>query len=111
MKLFQFIAQRPWLLPVIRQWSNSKRAHQSSLLIPQHLRRGYLADTMFDGVIDFLIARGTFVRGASHLVEGEASFSRTIYENSLRSELFIPELEVLTELKELSLTNDMLEGS
>jgi hypothetical protein len=44
--------QRPWLLPVIQQWSNSKRDHQASLLVPQHLRRGYLADSMFDDVID-----------------------------------------------------------
>src|ERR1700723_105642 len=42
LKLMQFIAQRPWLLPNIRQWSQSTRSHQGSLLVPQHLRRGYL---------------------------------------------------------------------
>jgi hypothetical protein len=111
LKLVQFIAQRPWLLPVIRQWSNSKRDHQASLLVPQHLRRGYLADTMFDDVVDFVIARGSLVRGASHLIEGATSFSRSIYETAIQSSLFTAELEVLVELKGLTVTNDMLEGS
>jgi len=111
LKLAQFISQRPWLLPVIRSWSNSRRDHEASLLVPQHLRRGYLADTMFDDVIDFLVARGSLVRGASHLLEGATPLIRRIYETALQSSLFTAELEVLKELSAITMTNEMLEGS
>jgi hypothetical protein len=111
LKLVQFIAQRPWLLPVIHQWSNSRRDHQASLYVPQHLRRGYLADTMFDDVIDFLIARGSLVRGASHLIEGTTPLFRSILNAALQGALFTAELEVLNELRGLTVTNEMLEGS
>jgi hypothetical protein len=66
---------------------------------------------MFDDVIDFLIARGSLVRGASHLIEGATPLFRTTYETALQSSLFTAELEVLKELSVITMTNEMLEGA
>jgi hypothetical protein len=66
---------------------------------------------MFDDVIDFLVARGSLVRGASHLLEGATPLIRRIYETALQSSLFTAELEVLKELSAITMTNEMLEGS
>ena len=111
LKLMQFVAQRPWLLPVIRQWSQSTRNHQESLLVPQHLRRGYLADTMYDDVMDYLVAQGMFLRGPAHILEGARVLSQPIYDAVVEHALFTSEREVLTQLGDLKVTNNMLEGS
>jgi hypothetical protein len=66
---------------------------------------------MFDDVIDFVTARGSLVRGPAHLIEGAPAFSRSIYETAIQNSLFTAELEVLVELRGLTVTNDMLEGS
>lgn len=111
LKLFQFVAQRPWLLPILRSWGDAKNNHDRARLLPSHVLRGYLADTMFDSVIEFLVARGSFTRSPSHLVEASSDFCSSIANDSSRLELFVPEREVLFEITKLKLTNDMLGGS
>lgn len=64
MKLSQFVACRPWLFPVLRDWSDNRRNAQRSLLSSQRLRRGFLGDTMYDDVTSFLAARGVLARRA-----------------------------------------------
>jgi hypothetical protein len=111
LKLYQFIAQRPWLLPVITQWGDAQRDAKRSLLAPQRLRRGYVDDRMFNDVIDFLVARGCLVRSESHLTETAVQFSREVTATALDEGLFQSERETLKALTSVTLTNAMLEGS
>jgi hypothetical protein len=111
LKLLQFVAQRPWLLPVIRQWGNSQKDSEMSLLSPQHLRRGYVGDKMFNDVLDYLVARGYFVRNESHLIETDQDLSRRMYRNAVENCLFESERSALAEFNTVKLTNLMLEGS
>jgi hypothetical protein len=55
LKLLQFIAIRPRLLPIIKEWSAAKREEELSFTT-QDLRRGFLGDQMFDSVVAFLVA-------------------------------------------------------
>jgi hypothetical protein len=111
LKLYQFVAQRPWLLPVIAQWGNAQRDAQESLLVPQRLRRGYVDDRMFNDMVDFLVARGSLVRGESHLTETATQFSREVRAQAISNGLFRSERSTLEALGEVTLTNAMLEGS
>src|SRR6202521_3111514 len=45
LKLLQFIAMRPWLVSVIREWSVSRNNAQRSLDSEEGLRRGFISDT------------------------------------------------------------------
>ena len=111
LKLLQFIAVRPWLVPVIRAWSQSQGYAQQSMLSPQQLRRGFLGDTMHDDVVRFLVARGVFSRMPSHLVSSENwEMLRRLYIPSLEHGQFAAAITALQELKTVTITNDMLEG-
>jgi len=70
LKLIQFIAQRPWLLEVVREWGETRRDAHMSMLAEQRLRRGYVSDSHFDFVIEYLVARGILRRTSTHLLEG-----------------------------------------
>jgi hypothetical protein len=111
LKLFQFIAQRPWLLPVIKQWGDAQQDAKQSLLAPQRLRRGYVDDRMFNDMIDFLVARGSLVRSESHLTETGTQFSREVNTRAHNEGLFQSERATLEALKFVTLTKAMLEGA
>ena len=66
LKLLQFVAMRPWLVSVIREWSLSRRVAQRSLDSEEGLKRGFISDTMHDDVIDFLVAAGALRREELH---------------------------------------------
>jgi hypothetical protein len=111
LKLFQFVAFRPWLMPVIRKWSEDQGYAQQSILSPQQLRRGFLGDKMHEDVVEFLVARNIFNRMESHLATGpNASFLNRLSVIGTENHLFSPGIRVLRELKEVKITNDMLEG-
>ena len=61
LKLFQFIAIRRWLLPTALDWSKSRNHPERSVWSSQSLRRGFLGDTMYDEVIDYLVAAGLMI--------------------------------------------------
>ena len=112
LKLLQFIATRPWLLATVRQWSQSRHDAQLSLMSSQRLRRGFLADTMHDELVAFLVAREIFVRDGAHLLSGEtAGVLRDLYTYGVRENWFKAEREALEALKGIKVTNDMLEGA
>src|SRR5262245_23641382 len=56
LKLVQFVATRPWLLPMVREWSVRPTDPQATLAISHGLRRGFLGDTVHEAVIQFAIA-------------------------------------------------------
>jgi len=111
LKLLQFVAVRPWLVPVIRKWSEAQGYAQQSVLSPQQLRRGFLGDEMHDDVVAFLVARGAFYRMDAHLVTGvNAELLKRLYSTGIEHTLFSTALQVLRELIDIRITNGMLEG-
>jgi hypothetical protein len=110
LKLLQFIAIRPRLLPIIKEWSTTKQDEALSF-ITQDLRRGFLGDQMFDNVVALLVARGALQWMGTHLVEGKnASFLSAIYTAAMDSGLFALERETIEALGGIKITVRMLEG-
>ncbi len=111
LKLLQFVAIRPWLVPVIRQWSETQGYAQQSILSPQQLRRGFLGDEMHDNVVTFLVARGVFVRMDAHLASGlNTDLLKRLYSAGIENRLFSMGVRALRELIDIKISNDMLEG-
>jgi hypothetical protein len=111
LKLLQFIAIRSWLFPIVREWSASRNDPQRSAWSSQSLRRGFLGDSMHDEVIDYMAAGGLLIKAQSHLVDSKVD-SRLwdIYRNVVSTELFARERKTIVDLKNLTITNAMLEG-
>lgn len=111
LKLLQFIAIRPWLVPVVREWAGSRRDPQLSLLMAQRLRRGFLGDAMHDDVIAFWAARGILTRNGAHLLSGtNVALLANLHSAMIENNLFAPEREALQQLAGVTITNAMLEG-
>src|SRR5690606_4111004 len=70
LKLYQFVACRPRLLPVVKEWSKHRSDAQLSMLSSQALRRGFLSDQMHDDVIAFLVARNSLIHANQYLASG-----------------------------------------
>jgi hypothetical protein len=111
LKLLQFVAFRPWLVPVIREWSETQGYAQQAVLSPQQLQRGFLGDEMHDNVVAFLAARGAFLRIDAHLVSGvNADLLKRFHIAGAENNLFSTGLHALQELIDIKITNSMLEG-
>ena len=111
LKLLQFVAIRPWLLPVVREWSDGPSETQTSLLVSHGLRRGFLGDTVHEAIIEFSVACGMLVRVGSHLVPGaRVGYLIALSVAANREGWFETERQVLDEIKAISITNNMLEG-
>jgi len=111
LKLLQFIAMRPWLVDVIRGWSASRRDAQRSLDYEQGLRRGFISDTMHESVMDFLVAAGALRREELFVIPGaKSSIIFDLHSEAEKRTLFRSEVAALHELKDIVITNEMLEG-
>ena len=111
LKLLQFVACRPWLMPTLREWSGTRRARQLSVLSTQRFRRGFLGDTTHDRVVDFLVAHSVFVRLGVHLVTDlNVHILSTLYSSAVEQQLFSAERHTLHDLLGIRITNKMLEG-
>ncbi len=111
LKLLQFIACRPWLLDMVRRWSEAQGDAQLLLATSQRLRHGYLGDETHEEVLSFLIARGMLAWSAPHVTTGpRIELLRGVYVASVEQELFCAEREVLKDLLGIRITNAMLEG-
>jgi hypothetical protein len=111
LKLLQFVVLRPWLLPAIREWSEGLAQGSLDLAYPVRIRRGFLSDTAHEDVVDLLVACGVFVRHGSHLLTGQKSgYLRETTKALTEAGLFQNERQVISELDDVKLTNNMLEG-
>jgi hypothetical protein len=111
LKLFQFIAVRPWLLPAIREWSDGLAQGSLDLTHSTRIRRGFLSDTAYEDAVDLLTAAGVFVRHGSHLSTGpRAAFLAEVSNSLVENRLFESERIVISELAHVRVTNSMLEG-
>jgi hypothetical protein len=71
MKLLQFISIRPWLLPAIAEWSEESGQAPLSLAYSTRIRRGFLSDTAYEDVMNFLVASRVFRREGTQIVLGQ----------------------------------------
>lgn len=111
LKLLQFIAMRPWLIGVIRAWSQSRHNAKLSLDSDEGRRRGFISDAMHDDVLDFLVAGGALRREDLYVISGPNwSVILELYSEALGNSLFEREIATLRELEEVVVTNEMLEG-
>lgn len=111
LKLLQFIAIRPWLIPVIKNWSLAKDDKEPSFST-QDLRRGFLGDQTFDSIVAFLVARGALEWMGRYLAAGPNSgLLTTIYMAATNGGLFEAERQALGELAGVKVTLHMLEGA
>jgi len=111
LRLLQFVAMRPWLLDVVREWSASRKDRQRSLQSSQSLRRGFLSDGMHDNLIDYLVATGCLFKQKGQIAEPISSVILSdLFDASEKDGLFITETDAIRELDEIVITNDMLEG-
>ena len=111
LKLLQFIAMRPWLVSVISEWSKGRKDARRSLEPEESLRRGFIGDTMHDAVMDFLVAAGVLRREDAFVVAGvNSSVIFGLYDETRRREMFDTETATLVSMKDITVTNEMLEG-
>jgi hypothetical protein len=111
LKLLQFVILRPWLLPAIREWSEGLAQGSLSLTHSVRIRRGFLSDTAHDDVVNLLVACGVFVRQGGHLLTGEKSgYLGELTKALTEGGLFQNERQIVSELGDVTLTNNMLEG-
>jgi hypothetical protein len=111
LKLLQFVAVRPWLIPMLMDWKRAEAEPQLSMLTSQKERRGFLTDFMHDHVIEYLVARQVLKRGPYHLGLGVNGTLLTSLSSTLQGEgLFENERSTLAGMKDIKITNNMLEG-
>jgi hypothetical protein len=111
LKLLQFIAMRPWLVPVIRDWSSNRHDAQLSMISEEGLKRGFITDSVHEHVVDFLTAAGVLRRDEQYVISGtNSSFIAELYSQVLSQSLFGAELTALRQLENIVITNEMLEG-
>ena len=113
LKFLQFVAIRPWLTSVVREWSEARRDAQRSMLTSDRLRRGFLADTTHDRLVDFLVAASVFTRhpNGTHVMEGRPGNLLDMLAGEVDEQnLFGSERAALADLRTITITTDMLEG-
>ena len=111
LKLLQFVAARPWLLPAVQEWVAVYKDSQRKLLAPHSLRRGFVGDQTHDRIILYLTAQDAFRRDKGFLVESARSAVLLDLVVAIKeANLFEEERRVLGELSGTRLTVKMLEG-
>ena len=111
LKLFQFVAQRPNMLPAMRMWAKDKQVSGLLRDSSQRLRRGYLGDSTHDQVTEFMIAcRVLRAEGRHFVTEKTSQYIANIVSTAEAQNLFFSERSALEELAKLRVTNAMLEG-
>jgi len=109
LKLLQFVAQRPVLMPVVTRWATKGASKESLLGSSQRLR--YMGDGTFDHVVDFMIANGIVRWDGKYLAASSSnSYISSVLKASEETGMFASERAMLLELKSLRITNAMLEG-
>jgi hypothetical protein len=110
LKLLQFVAARPRLVPDLQVWAQTRR--KADLETWRKMPRGYVGDLMHDGIIEFLIAAGVLERDKDRLVGGtRVEMLEHLYEQLEAANLFATERRVLDELLTIRPYKTMLGGA
>jgi len=110
LKLLQFVAARPRLLPDLLRWAGTRSS--PDLETWRRMPRGYVGDQTHDAVVDLLIAHHALVEHTEYIMAGPAVQALDQLHERIRSEnLFVTEREVMDELKSVRMTRTMLGGA
>ena len=110
LKVLQFIAVRPSLLPDFQIWAGTRR-HQD-LDTWQRMPRGYLGDSTHDRTLELLVAGGVLARDDDALVAGSrfADLQR-IYDDLVTRNLLRSERAALLKLSQTRVNKTLLKGA
>jgi hypothetical protein len=109
LKLLQFIAVRPALLPNFQRWAKARR--RPDLDTWQRMPRGYLGDRTHDRTIELLVAGSVLYRTLDELVSGERfHVLDSLYRSIVDRDLLAPERAVLSELARTPANRTLLRG-
>ena len=109
LKLLQFVAVRPNLLPNFQRWV-AERKHPD-LNTWQRMPRGFLGDRTHDRTIELLVAEGMLDRTADGLISGERfGLLEGVYEQILEHNLLASERSVLQNMAMVPVNKTMLRG-
>lgn len=110
LKLLQFIAARPTLLPDFQEWARARR--RPDLDTWQRMPRGFLGDSTHDRTVEMLIAGGILHRRGDTLQGGERfDVLVSIYNGILERDLFKSERLTLQELSRSAVNKTLLTGA
>ncbi len=109
LKILQFIAVRPSLLPSFESWASTRR--QQDLDTWQTMPRGYLGDNTHDRTVELLVAGGVLLREGDELVDGGrfAELQR-VYSDLLAKNILRSERETLLKLSNIRVNKTLLKG-
>jgi hypothetical protein len=110
LKLLQFVAARPALLPRLQEYVDSRRRHdlQKWALMP----RGYMGDQTHDGVVDFLVAAGMLREDGDYLAAGPRYAALEAVAAAVEgAQIFSGERRILEALRAIKPNKTMLGGS
>lgn len=109
LKLLQFIAVRPALLPDVQRWAKG-RLHPD-LDAWQAMPRGYLGDRTHDRTVELLVASGLLYRMPANLQGGERfHMLENLYGDIDARQLLQSERAVLHVMAEIPVNRTMLRG-
>jgi len=110
LKILQFIAVRPTLLPNFQLWATTRR-HQD-LDTWQLMPRGYVGDITHDRTVELLVAGGVLLREGDALVPGNRFADlRQIYHALVTRNLLESERSTLLKLSDLRENKTLLKGA
>lgn len=110
LKILQFIAVRPSLLPNFQIWASTRR-HQD-LDTWQRMPRGYLGDSTHERTVELMVACGMLAREGDELVAGSRFADlRRIYDDLVVGNLLSSERATLLELSQTRVNKTLLQGS
>ncbi len=110
LKLLQFVAARPSLLPRLQEYADSRRRHDLHkwALMP----RGYMGDQTHDGVVDFLVAAGILQQDGDYLEAGARYAALDAVVAAVEeAQMFSGERAILEALRSIKPNKTMLGGS
>lgn len=109
LKLLQFIAVRPALLPAFLRWAKARR--RPDLDTWQKMPRGYLGDRTHDSTIELLVAGKFLHRTADTLTSGERfHVLHALYGDIVARDLFRSERDTLRQLALIPVNKTLMRG-
>ena len=109
LKILQFVAVRPALLPDFKRWARARR--RPDLDSWQKMPRGFLGDRTHDRTVEFLVAARVLYRVPDLLVSGDRfGVLESVYEQIIRTDILASERETLHELARLRVNKTILRG-
>jgi len=110
LKLLQFVALRPRLVPDVFEWARTRR--HADLETWSKMPRGYIGDQTHDAVVSFLVAADVLERLKDELVSGSRfAFLENLYAQLREASLFSNERQTLEELRSVRPNLTMLKGA